>query len=266
MSSPSPLVMTEVLGRVSRAWAWFSSSPAFEEQVERAAAILTREAFDRLHWEDVALLDGFRRGLAQPAAVVHQTVAKRLVELLVQKGAEPMDADDLVQERLCSLFDGSTPTYAGRGPLIGWLRTSLLRDLALLRETRERHTRSTPSTPVAGPLMNLESELSAHHHRPHLRAVLRAIFASLDPQSRRILRLIYAGGLTAQQVGALLGLHRVTVQNKLRELRDDIDRRTRRDLAHRFGLDESTIGGLLDPERLRFDTSLSSVLASSSIG
>ncbi len=267
MDPPSPLEsVAHVLDRVARAWPWFSTSAVFEQQVEHAAATLPRDELDRLHWEDVALLDGFRRGLVAPAMVVHQTVAKRLVELLIQKGADPMDADDLVQDRLCSLFDGSTPSYAGRGPLIGWLRTSLLRDLALLRETRDRRTRQATSTPIARPLTDLESELSAHHHRPHLRSVLRSIFETLDPQSRRILRLVYAGGLTAHQVGALLGLHRVTVQKKLGELRDDIDRRTRRDLARRFGLDESTIGGLLDPERLRFDTSLSSVLASSSPG
>lgn len=262
MSNAAPII-AEIPVRVARAWPWYSPGPDFEVLVARAAEVMDVDELVRLHWEDLALLDGFRRGLPQAAAVMHRTIGARLVELLVKKGAEPMDADDLVQERLCALFDDGATSYAGKGPLIGWLRTCLIRDLGELRERRDRRARSPALAPSSLVLPDVEGAFAAHHHRPHLRAALRSAFESLEPEGRRILRLVHVGGLTAQQVGALMGLHRVTVQKKLGELREDIDRRTRKELARRFGLDGSTISALLDPHRRPLDTSLSSILASS---
>jgi RNA polymerase sigma-70 factor len=264
MSSGTSL-FSEAYGRVARAWAWYRPGPDFEAAVARAASELGPEELSLVHWEDLALLDGFRRGMPQAAAVMHGTIGARLVEVLVKKGAEPTDADDLLQERLCGLLEQGAASYSGRGSLIGWLRTCLVRDLGKLREHRLRQKRSPHLTPSSLVLPDAESALAAHHHRPHLRAALRSVFASLEPEGRRILRLTHVGGLTAQQVAALLGLHRVTVQKKLGELRREIDRRTRKELARRFGLDRSTISALLDPHGRSLDTSLSSMLASAPV-
>lgn len=256
---------TTVTRRARAAWAWFRPSEAFCALFGAAAKTLTQDALANLHWEDLALLDAFRGGQPQAAAVMHQTIATRLTEVLMNHGASEAEADDLVQERFCDLIDGSIATgYAGSGTLIGWLKVGLVRDFARLRKRERRQASQRPQPLSAAQWLGVESAVVVHQHRPHLRAVLREVFLSLSTESRRILRLVHVGGLSAQQVGVLVGLHRVTVQRRLGELRAELQKQTRKRLAARFGLDDSTIRALVDATQQAFETTLSSVLATPS--
>lgn len=252
-------VARAVAQRTRAAWAWFRASPAFCERFGAAAASLPPAALADLHWEDLALLDGFLRGQPQAAVVMQRTVTTRLMEVLMNQGASEAEADDLIQERFCDLIEGADHAgYAGSGTLIGWLKRGLVRDLGRLRERERRQPRHPPEVPGR---FDFESAVTVHHHRPHLRAVLREVFLTLPSESRRILRLVHAGGLSAQQVGVLLGLHRVTVQRRLGELRLELAKETKKRLAARFGLDDSTIAALVDAAHHAYETTLSSVLA-----
>lgn len=258
-------VATLATERARAAWAWFRPSPSFCELFAGIAESTPQEELPSLHWEDLALLDGFLQGQPQAALLMHQTVATRLVEVLRNRGASEEEADDLVQEHLCGLLDRTARSgamaYSGRGTLIGWLKRSLLRDLARLRKSERRRSSFRPEAVAPPPWVDMESAVAAHQHRTHLRAVLREVFLAFEPESRRILRLVHSGGLSAQQVGVLIGLHRVTVQRRLGELRAELEKQTRKRLAERFGLDETTIRALVDATQHTFETTLSSVLA-----
>lgn len=254
-------LITELTRQVSVAWPWFRASPSWCELVGANAAALSRESFETLRWVDLALVEAFRAGQPEAATVMADVVAARLVEVLRNKGATASEADDLVQECLCTLLArADSMPYSGRGMLIGWLRTSVLRDLGKRRRSDARHAAgdvelSPPRT------VDPESALVAHQYRPHLRAVMREVFTSFDQESRRILRLVHLGGLTANQVGVLFGMHRVTVQRRLRELRAALEQGIRKQLAARFGLDDGAIQAIVNAPQQTFDTTLSVLLA-----
>jgi RNA polymerase sigma-70 factor len=181
----------------------------------------------------------------------------------MERGASASEADDLVQERLCSLLETRTrASFSGRGTLVGWLRRGLVHDLGRLRRSERRRAEPPPPAGALAPIFDVEGALVAHQHRPHLRAALRDVFVELAPESRRILRLIHHAGLSAQQVATLLGLHRVTVQRRLGELRESLNKEVRKRLAAVYGLDDQAIAGLVDASQHAFETTLSSILAS----
>lgn len=195
---------------------------------------------DALRWVDLALVDGFRRGHAGCVEVVMGPVVEIGRAALTGAGATPSEAEDLIQDRLARLLGPLEQIgYGGRGALAAWFRRCVTRDLV----SHQRRARLMPAVSrgslLRSPLLATEPELApARIYSKQLEESLSVALSALDAADRRLLRLIYVDGLSAQQAGAALGgLHRVSVQRRLAAARAELKANTLMTLKERFGLD-----------------------------
>lgn len=260
-------VLQAGLARAAAAWPWYSAAPSLLTLV--AAGLDAGEpALDALAsrlWEDLALLDAFRRGVAEAATLVDQAVGERVIAALVGVGAARHEADDVLQDRLCRLLGPPESLgYAGRGHLAAWLRRCAVHDwLSLRRKLAPEPLDNVEDSDGERLALALEPEVSslAARFRPHFRAAMDAAVAALDPADRRLLRLIHVDGLSARQVGAVLGLHRVSVQRRLATVRDGLRAAVLAQLNDRFHLGTEAASSVLHALAGRVDLTLSRLLA-----
>lgn len=222
---------------------------------------LAPEAIAGRRWEDLALLDGFRRRHEPAVALMTGTIAGRAADALVEQGAGRDVASDVVHERLTRLLGPIARIgYAGRGSFAGWFRRCALHDW---RNFAAREARLTDDASLEVALIgdDPEAALVAGVHGAVFRQALMIAFAEgLDEEERRLLRMIHIDGLSARQVGAVLGLHRVTVQRRIAGATERLREHTLRVLRQRFGLAEREISTLIRSLLGRFEVTLSRLL------
>jgi|GEM_PF-3083010 len=258
-------VIAEALDRVAAAWPWycptsdlFSLAGAGLEDEESDAATLSRR-----QWADLALLEGFRRAVPEAAEVVNDLLARHAADAALTRGATADQADDLVQERLSRLLlPLDAVKYRGRGRLAAWLRRCVVNDW--IDATRRKRMVSLESIDVdahAAVVLEAEVESVARRFRPHFRVALGAAFDALPDRDRTMLRMIHIDGLTAKQVGAVLGMHRGSVQRRLGLLRDGLRTSVIEHLERRFGIGASEASSVLRAFAGRLDQTLSRLMA-----
>ena len=126
-------------------------------------------------------------------------------------------------ERRCPL-----DSYAGRGSLIGWLRTTLAqrfvdqhrrthRELAL-DETAEC---IAPATPAPDPAL------------PQLAAAIEEALELQGPEERFLLASYYLDGRRLHEIAALLGVHEATVSRRLKRVTATVRKQILRGLERR---------------------------------
>lgn len=136
--------------------------------------------------------------------------------------------------------------YSGRGSLTAWVRIAAIRlAIDLSRE----------AGPVAGappPVDDSEERIAAaaaiqgsgdpelaflkERYKREFNESVRAAFASLAPDQRNLLRLSFRDGLSIDEIGALLAVHRATAARKIAAAREHILDETRRQLEARLRL------------------------------
>jgi RNA polymerase sigma-70 factor (ECF subfamily) len=194
---------------------------------------------------DPAALASLDRLLAQAA-----TAALRTID------PSPAFADDVLQQVRVKLLVGAggddhdprprLATYAGRGPLGGFLRVTALRTAM---SSKRDGGREVPIDDALARLADDAAGPASAHLRgdsdQHLQAALRAAIAAQPSRTRALLRLYYGDGAGIEDIGRLYRVHASTVSRWLERARADILAATRDQLARALRLDPGSIDSLL---------------------
>lgn len=177
--------------------------------------------------------------------------------------------DEVKQQLRTKLLvgDGEGPPkiahYTGQGPLGTWLRVVAVREaLSSVRAERRRALVSDE------PLMGIEAsatgpELGAlkEQYREHFQVAFRDALGQLEPAQRNLLRLHYLHGLSIDELGRLLDLHRSSAARRIAKTRQDLLSSTRRGLLTRLEVGRQDFDQLMGLIASRLDLSIERFLA-----
>jgi RNA polymerase sigma-70 factor (ECF subfamily) len=225
---------------------------------------------DRCHAGELALARAAGRG--DPAAIaVIERVHHQTIDLACERFASGSHSpDDLRQLLREKLFVGGTPKihdYAGQGHLDGWLRvtaTRLFLDVAKRRDrARERLGRTNRHSDLPDP-GDIGLEVIKLEYRAAVRAAIEHATQSLSPGDRHLLRQHFVAGLTIDQIGAALGIHRTTAARRLAKAREQLSVRTRDRLVASLELAPEAFDEVFGLVASRLDFSVRTLLATGS--
>jgi RNA polymerase sigma-70 factor (ECF subfamily) len=180
-------------------------------------------------------------------------------------------ADDLRQILRARLFvaDGARPPkiadYAGQGFLENWLRITAVRIFLDVRKRKDR-AREAPADEDAVLALpepgDLALEVIKSEYRAAVAVAIRDAAQRLPPGDRHLLRQHLVAGLSIDQLGAALGIHRATAARRIAKARDQLAIETRRLVAERLALAPDEMEEVLGLVISRLDVSLARLFAS----
>lgn len=177
------------------------------------------------------------------------------------------DLGQLVRERLCVGTSGSRPRlleYAGRGPLLHWLRVTVVRMRVDLQRRRARE----PVAPAGADALLAASAggddpelayLRAHYGELLKQAFARALGA-LDAEQRTLLRQHLVANLAATQIAGIYGVHHATAKRWLVRARELLWRNTRREVMLALGLSRNQFDSIVRLVHSELDLSVARLL------
>lgn len=221
--------------------------------------------FDARIIADLYLVFGCLQGDETAASLLETSYIRKLAHTL-RRGEVPSEVvDDVLGKLREQLFvgtPGNAPLLArfgGRGDLASWLRISAVR---LMLKHRRRHGRDVriydDMLQVMEASLVYEPELDPlrHEFRQRFKDSFRAAFAALPAEDRMLLLQHYVDGLTTEQLGRLLHLHRVSVSRRLAAARRDLLARLRQTLIAVLGIRPSECDSMIRAFRSVLDISL----------
>ncbi|MBX3213281.1 MAG: sigma-70 family RNA polymerase sigma factor [Labilithrix sp.] len=210
-------------------------------------------------------------GVAPAVAALEAACFADLANVLRARRAPPAEAEEAVQRlrhRLLVAEPGQRArilTYAGRGELRAWVRVAAVRAwLNLKRETPLANTGpSVEDALVTEATSDLELELLKGKYRDLFRRVFLETVEALAPGTRLLLKLHYLDRLSMEEVGKVLGVHRLTVLRRLERARHELSEGTKERLEVELRLAPPEVESLLRLIQSRLDVSLQHALAES---
>ena len=223
------------------------------------------------HLDDLLLACAALRGLRAAHDQLERDFFAALPQLLGRLRMSDDAVRDLGQQLRVSLLlgDGPTPTprlasYAGTGPLGGWLRAVATR-AALSELRRPRRTEGDFDAELMGFATADDEAMAALRTRyaRQLEAALRAALAELPPRDRNVLRMYVLDGASIDAIGRVYGVHRATIARWIAEVRVRLAQGARARVAS--GASASEVTSLARLCFSQIDLSLERLLAPSSI-
>jgi RNA polymerase sigma-70 factor, ECF subfamily len=268
------MTLDEFVATARAAWpAWpGSDAAAFSRFVEELlAGGEDRVPLDSLRAADLWLAFHAGLGVAPAIAALEASCFSDLAHVLRARRAEPSQADEVVQRlrhRLLVAEPGQRTrilTYAGRGELRAWVRVAAVRAwLNMKRETPlASESPSVEDALVAEATSDLELELLKGKYREHFRRAFLEAVDALAPSTRLLLKLHYLDRLSMEEVGKVLGVHRLTVLRRLERARHELSESTKERLEVELRLGPPEVESLLRLIQSRLDMSLQHALAES---
>lgn len=150
-------------------------------------------------------------------------------------------------------------TYSGRGALGAWLHVSVIREAHLEGKQRARYVSDDSLESQFGAGGDAELEYMKGLYAERFRAAFRKALAALPIRQRNLLRYTYVDGLPADRLGALYGVHRVSIARWLADAREALAKETRGILARELGLAGGESESVLRLIQSRLDVSLSAL-------
>jgi RNA polymerase sigma-70 factor, ECF subfamily len=190
---------------------------------------------------------------------------ERCLAALPRAMRKEKDLDDVLQELREKLLLGGPDRqreindYSGRGSLAGWLRVMAVHALQKRRrrgQAEEQRSEAAIEDVIADPQL----EFLKRRERPRFQEAFRAALAALPMRERALLRLHYAEGLSAQQLGALHGVHRATATRWLAQARQLLLDELRRRLTESLRIDQREVSSLVRLLRSQLEISLRQAL------
>lgn len=265
--------LDEFVSTARAAWpAWPGSDPeAFARFVEELQANAEDKApLDSLHVADLWLAFHAGRGLAPAVAALEASCFADLTHILRARRAEPAQAEEAVQRlrhRLLVADPGQRArilTYAGRGELRAWVRVAAVRGWLNMKREAPAFALGGPSIEdalVTEATSDLELELLKGKYRELFRRVFLEAVDALAPGTRLLLKLHYLDRLSMEEVGKVLGVHRLTVLRRLERARHELSEGTKERLEQELRLAPPEVESLLRLIQSRLDVSLQHALA-----
>jgi RNA polymerase sigma-70 factor, ECF subfamily len=266
--TPPPAV-SELVARARR------EHPAFGLPPERLGARLSALLAacgegSRLHAADAYLALASLEGVPPALEALERRLVAVAEPVLSRLGCSRDERAELLQLARQRLLvpSGSGParlhSYAGRGPLDGWLQAIVTRlALSAKRVRADARVDDGNEAWLAWPSPDDDAELALlkRSSNESFRQAARAAFLGLEPKARLLLRQHLLDGLTAEQLAALHHVHLVTVYRWLREARARYLDETRRRLAASLKLEGREVDSLLRLLESQLDLSLRQLFA-----
>jgi RNA polymerase sigma-70 factor, ECF subfamily len=237
---------------------------------ERAPAGDLEDYLQRCRAGDLAVAVSASRGSAGAIAELERA-HRTTIEATCRRFAGPgQTADDLRQILRAKLFVaevGKRPKiadYAGQGFLDNWLRVTAVRVFLDLQKRKDR-TRETPADdedimalPQPG---DLALDVVKAEYRAAVTTAMHEAARLLEPGDRHLLRQHLVVGLSIDQLGAVLGIHRATAARRIARAKEQLVAETRQQLARMLKLDERELDDVIGLVMSRLDVSIGKLLA-----
>jgi RNA polymerase sigma-70 factor (ECF subfamily) len=223
---------------------------------------------EALHASDLWLAFHAGRGISPAVGALEASCFGDLAGLLRGRGADGPQADEILQRlrhHLLVAEPGAKPrimTYAGRGELRAWVRVAAVRAwLNAKRESARHEPLHDDDVLVTEATSDLELELLKGKYRELFRRVFLEAVEGLAPATRLLLKLHYLDRLSMDEVGKVLGVHRLTVLRRLERARQELSEGTKERLEAELRLAPPDVESLLRLIQSRLDVSLGQALA-----
>lgn len=273
------MTLDDFVSAASAAWpAWPGADGAafalFVGELQASAA--ERAPLDSLHAADLWLAFHAGRGVAPAIAALDASCFADLKNILRARRADPAQAEEVVQRlrhRLLVAEPGERCrilTYGGRGALRAWVRVAAVRTwLNMKREAplgAAGSGKSVEDVLVTEATSDLELEFLKGKYRDLFRRVFLEAVDALAPGTRLLLKLHYLDRLSMEEVGKVLGVHRLTVLRRLERARLELSEGTKERLEIELRLAPPEVESLLRLIQSRLDVSLQNAFTESRTG
>lgn len=235
----------------------------------RAGRLADESYLDRCRPGDLALAIMGSRG-SEPAIAELERAYRMTIDSTCRRFAGGAhSADDLKQILRSKLFvagPGKLPKiadYAGQGYLENWLRVTAVRVFLDLgkRKDRAREARAGDDDVLALPQPgDLALDIAKAEYRAAVTTAMHDAARQLEPGDRHLLRQHLVAGLSIDQLGAVLGIHRATAARRITRAREQLVAHTRRELARRLHLESHELDEVIGLVMSRLDVSIGKLL------
>jgi len=272
MSAIPEALLTRALADARAAW------PGVEVPAAEYAAHLLRHArpgdaahcLDGLELGDLYLACALGRGDARALAELERRFLVQVDTWLAGQRLDKPAVEEIRQQVRVRVLvgDGESPrvlSYAGRGPLAGWLRVVTLR-LANNARRGDRLGTAAPveednaAPPGALPVLDPELAIIKRKHGEVFRLAFHDAFAALDPEERNLFRLFYLDGLNLDALAVVLQISRATAGRRMLAARQRLLDETLRLLGDRLRVSPAELQSLLGVVRSGLEISLGALL------
>jgi len=223
---------------------------------------------DRCHPGELALAQAASRGHAAAIATLERNHRRVLDGVCARYASASHSAGDLRQilrEKLYVAPPGERPRlaeYAGRGELASWLRITAVRVFLDLGKRKDR-AREAPTSDGALAMPDpgdLSLEVIKAEYRAAVSEAMRDAAARLDLADRHLLHQHFIAGLSIDQLGVALGIHRATAARRVARARTVLVDDTRALLAARLQLSSEELDDVIGMVLSRLDVSIPRLL------
>jgi RNA polymerase sigma-70 factor (ECF subfamily) len=156
-------------------------------------------------------------------------------------------------ERPPAIFD-----YTGRGPLGGWLRIIASREVVRLAKRGGREVELGDAL-LADQALGADDPVLRglkERYREELADAFRAALAALGPKERTLLRYQLMDGLSIDDIGVILRVHRATAARRLARVRDGLVADTRARLAEKLRIADDEVQSIIRLVQSELDVSI----------
>jgi len=267
--------LQQIVDRAVRAWPDLPIDPA--RLVAHLAVVVGEGQLDdvaqglsELYAEDVAL--GLACAEKLPGALTHvdRTCGGAIDAAVARIDRSPELRDEVRQTLWQRLFVGTVEqaprilTYAGRGPLAGWVAVAAQR-IAL--DLRRAATRAVGVDPMADQLLPTEEHPEVDYlrmkYKTEFEAAVGDALAALPDRDRLLLRLTTVSGLSHEQIANIYKVNQSTVTRWIARARAEVLEATERSVCGKLGVKRDEFMSLAGLLVSRIDLSISRVLESS---
>lgn len=200
------------------------------------------------------------------------TILSQTVSVLQRMRLSESQIDEVLQVLRAKLLVSSErerspllASYAGRGPLVGWVRTAARRTALSLRRNKDDQIADDNGDHDLKRLAvaaDAELDYLRSRYQAEFKQAVEGAIATLDAEQLRVLRLHFHDGLSIDRIGALLGVHRATAARWIRATSDAVRSETRRLLHARLGLSPAELDSLAGLVQSQLHLSLGRLLPS----
>jgi RNA polymerase sigma-70 factor, ECF subfamily len=223
--------------------------------------------------EDFALAVVCADGLPGALSLCDKLCAAAITAAVARVDRSP-DLRDEVRQILWQRIFVGTPaqpprikSYAGRGPLAGWVAVAAQRVALDLRREEARASGGDPGADKVLPADDHpEIDYLRTRYKTEFEAAVRQALSGLPDRDRLLLRLTTVSGLSHEQIGNIYGVNQSTVTRWISRARAKVLEATEREICGRLRMQPAEFRSLAGMLVSRLDLSISRVLAASDSG
>ncbi|EPX64677.1 putative DNA-binding regulatory protein [Cystobacter fuscus DSM 2262] len=225
------------------------------------------DALRQLHAADLYLACACAEGEPQALLAFEQHVLRKVPARLGSLPAATLDEVlQMLRQRLLLGVGGAPPRiadYAGRGPLLAWVRIVAARMVGAMSSQNGRQELFSEPPEALDQLLapdNPEREVLRADSSEAFSLALRAALAALPERERALLRMHHLHGLTMDRLATMYGESRSSIARHVAQARERLLRLTRHELAARLKLEGRELESLLGLVRSRLDLNLGGMM------